>query len=229
MNAYHLNLGIKDYKQTWDLQKQIHLYKQKNPYDDVIITVEHPPVYTLGKTGSTNHVLLSENQMAKQGISYYEIDRGGDITYHGPGQLVVYPIFDLNNHYNDTHRYLRDLEETVIRTLKDYGITSRRDEEFTGVWVGSEKICAIGIKVSRWITMHGLAFNINNDLSYFDKIIPCGIFHKGITSLAAILNKETSITDVSKKILTKFKEVFGFDQITPISAKDLPFNLEKVV
>ena len=146
--------------------------------------------------------------MSAKGISYYEIDRGGDITYHGPGQLVAYPILDLNNYYKDTHRYLRELEETVILTLKDIGIDAHREEEFTGVWVGEEKICAIGIKVSRWITMHGIAFNVNTDLSYFDKIIPCGIFHKGVTSIQKLTGEKADFEKIKDLYVKNFQEVF---------------------
>lgn len=204
----HIDLGHADYKEVWDLQTKIHLEKQNGRTDDIIYTAEHNHVYTLGKSGSRDHILLSEEEMAAKGISYYEIDRGGDITYHGPGQLVVYPIIDLNNYYKDTHRYLRDLEEVVIRTLAELGITGTRDEEFTGVWVGEEKICAIGIKVSRWITMHGIALNVNTELEYFDKIIPCGIFHKGVTSIKKELKKEADINGVKKLILKNFDAVF---------------------
>jgi lipoyl(octanoyl) transferase len=221
IRTYHINLGIADYKEVWDLQKKIHLHKQQNKFDDVIITVEHPPVYTLGKSGSRDHILISDEEMNNRCISYYEIDRGGDITFHGPGQLVVYPIFDLNNYYKDTHRFLRELEEIVIQTLKDYGIEAGRDEEFTGVWVNNEKICAIGIKVSRWITMHGLALNVNNDLSYFDKIIPCGIFHKGVTSIQKITGKETDIADLTEIILKNFKKLFNIDIIDPVNSEKL--------
>ena len=205
----HIELGSADYKEVWDLQAKTHLEKQNGRTDDILYTVEHNHVYTLGKSGSRDHILLSEEEMTAKGISYYEIDRGGDITYHGPGQLVVYPIIDLNNYYKDTHRYLRDLEEVVIRTLAELGITGTRDEEFTGVWVGEEKICAIGIKVSRWITMHGIALNVNTELEYFDKIIPCGIFHKGVTSIKKELNKEADMNEVKKLILKNFETVFG--------------------
>ncbi len=204
----HIDLGYADYKEVWDIQKLAHLDKQNGKPEDIIYTVEHNHVYTLGKSGSRDHILLSEEEMAAKGISYYEIDRGGDITYHGPGQLVVYPIIDLNNYYKDTHRYLRDLEEVVIRTLAELGITGTRDEEFTGVWVGEEKICAIGIKVSRWITMHGIALNVNTELEYFDKIIPCGIFHKGVTSIKKELKKEADMNGVKKLILNNFDAVF---------------------
>jgi lipoyl(octanoyl) transferase len=225
MDVYHIDLGLTGYKDTWELQKKIHLYKQQNKFNDVIITVEHPHVYTLGKTGDRNHILISDEEMKSSGISYYEIDRGGDITYHGPGQLVAYPIFDLNNYYKDTHRYLRDLEEVVIKTLNDYRITSGREEEFTGVWVGGEKICAIGIKASRWITMHGLALNVNNDLSYFDKIIPCGIFHKGVTSISKIKNENINFTGLVNNIVKNFKDVFKINKVTPIELS----RLEKII
>lgn len=204
----HIDLGTADYKEVWDLQAKTLLEKQNGKPDDIIYTVEHNHVYTLGKSGSRDHILLSEAEMTAKGISYYEIDRGGDITYHGPGQLVVYPIINLNNYYKDTHRYLRDLEEVVIRTLAELGITGTRDEEFTGVWVGEEKICAIGIKVSRWITMHGIALNVNTELEYFDKIIPCGIFHKGVTSIEKIKGEKADYEKVKRMILNNFEKVF---------------------
>jgi len=209
--VYHINLGITDYNNIWQLQKAVNSYKQHNKCKDLIITNQHKHVYTLGKSGDKNHLLLDNKNLKENKISYYEIDRGGDITYHGPGQLVCYPIFDLNNYYLDSHRYLRDLEEVIVKTLKEFGIVSRKDEEYTGVWVGEEKICAIGIKISRWVTMHGLAFNINNDLSYFNRIIPCGIFHKGVTSIKKILQKEVDYDKVIKIVLEKFIEVFRID------------------
>ena len=208
MPVVHKDLGFADYKDVWDLQKETHLKKQRGSADDILYTVEHNNVYTLGKTGSRDHILINDEEMKAKGISYYEIDRGGDITYHGPGQLVAYPILDLNNYYKDTHRYLRDLEETVILTLKELGIEAHREEEFTGVWVGEEKICAIGIKVSRWITMHGIAFNINTDLSYFDKIIPCGIFHKGVTSIEKITGKKADMAEIKKMYVNNFLKTF---------------------
>lgn len=221
MKLLHLDLGKADYDEVWELQKKIHQAKQTGFTDDVLITVEHEPVYTLGKTGSRDHILISDDQMKAKGIRYYEIDRGGDITYHGPGQLVVYPILDLNNYYKDTHRYLRDLEEVVIVTLKELNIDSHREEEFTGVWAGEEKICAIGIKVSRWITMHGIAFNINTDLSYFDKIIPCGIFHKGVTSIEKILGKEFDLQIIQDIFLKNFIKVFKIESAEKITADSL--------
>lgn len=221
LKILHLDLGNADYKEVWELQKRIHLCKRSGITDDVIITVEHEPVYTLGKTGSRDHILISDDEMKEKGISYYEIDRGGDITYHGPGQLVVYPILDLNHYYKDTHRYLRDIEETVILTLKDLGINGYREEEFTGVWVNGEKICAIGIKVSRWITMHGLALNVNNDLSYFDKIIPCGIFHKGVTSIEKVLKRNIDTKIIKARLVENFSSVFGIKETEKISIDSL--------
>ncbi|HEY3250766.1 MAG TPA: lipoyl(octanoyl) transferase LipB [Ignavibacteria bacterium] len=213
MKVLQVNLGLTQFNEVWKIQKNLHQYKQKNKSEDIIITTQHFPVYTLGKSGDRNHLLLSEEKLNLNKISYYEIDRGGDITYHGPGQLVLYPIFDLNNYYKDIHRFLRDLEEAVIMTLEYFGIKGHREEEFTGVWVGGEKICAIGIKVSRWITMHGLALNINNDLSYFDKIIPCGIFHKGVTSFKKILGKEADFNKVSQLLVNNMEKVFNIDVI----------------
>ncbi|HMQ80106.1 MAG TPA: lipoyl(octanoyl) transferase LipB [Ignavibacteria bacterium] len=212
MPIIHKDLGLAGYKEVWDLQKATHLEKQKGSTEDILYTVEHNHVYTLGKTGSRDHILISDDEMKARGISYYEIDRGGDITYHGPGQLVVYPILDLHNYYKDTHRYLRALEETVMLTLKEMGIEAHREEEFTGVWVGEEKICAIGIKVSRWITMHGIAFNVNTDLSYFDKIIPCGIFHKGVTSIEKLTGKKANMTIVKEMYIKNFLQTFESHQ-----------------
>ncbi len=218
---YHIDLGITDYNSIWQLQKSINTFKQYNKCNDLIITNQHNHVYTLGKSGDKNHLLLDNENLKDNKISFFEIDRGGDITYHGPGQLVCYPLVDLNNYYLDSHRYLRDLEEVIVRTLKEFGIDSRKDEEYTGVWVGEEKICAIGIKISRWITMHGLAFNINNDLSYFDRIIPCGIFHKGVTSLKKILGREINIEDVKNIVIKEFEDVF--------SVKIDKINLDKLI
>lgn len=219
--AFHLELGLTDYKEVWDFQKEILDFKRNNQFPDVILTTEHNHVYTLGKAGDRDHLLLDEALMHEKNISYYEIDRGGDLTYHGPGQLVCYPILDLHNYYLDMHRYLRDLEEAVILTLKEYGIDSGRDEEFTGVWVGNKKICAIGIKVSRWITMHGLAFNVNSDLEYFDNIIPCGIFHKGVTNMKQILGIETDLSKVTVKLLKHMQQIFQITQIVPVNYKYL--------
>jgi lipoyl(octanoyl) transferase len=212
MEVYSIDFGLTDFGTLWEIQKKINLFMQKNPAGrtkDILIFTEHKNVYTLGRGGDRNHLLMSTEEMEKNGIDYFEIDRGGDLTYHGPGQLVCYPIFDLNNYYLDTHRYLRDLEEVIIRTLKRYGVESARDEEYTGVWVDNEKICSIGIKVSRWVTMHGLAFNVNNELGYFERIIPCGIFHKGMTSVKKRLGREADMNDMRYTVIKSFEEVFG--------------------
>jgi lipoate-protein ligase B len=211
MKILHVDIGLTHFKAAWEIQKTIYSSVRSGNSRDVIITTEHYPVYTLGKTGLKDHLLLNADELESQGIDYFEIDRGGDITYHGPGQLVVYPIFDLNHYYKDTHRFLRDLEETVILTLSEYNIKGYRDEQFTGVWVGQEKICAIGIKVSRWVTMHGLAFNVNNDLHNFDKIIPCGIFHKGVTSMKKLLNTGIEMKEVRKKLIMNMEKIFGVE------------------
>jgi lipoyl(octanoyl) transferase len=218
MQVFHINLGKTLYNETWKLQKDIHFYKQNNKSPDIIITNEHEHVYTLGKSGDKNHLLLNDNELKENKISYYEIDRGGDLTYHGPGQLVIYPIFDLSDYYKDSHRYLRDLEQVIILTLKEYGIDADRDEQYTGVWINDEKICAIGIKITKWITMHGLAFNVNNELELFNKIIPCGIFHKGVTSMKKLLNKEIDLTSLNPKILMNFEKVFN------IEIKNIDYN-----
>lgn len=209
--VYYKNLGKTDFYDCWQLQKKIHEYKQKNDCEDIILLTEHNHVFTLGKSGDKNHLLRGTDVLKQNNISYYEIDRGGDLTYHGPGQLVCYPVFDLNHYYKDTHKFLRNLEEAAILTLKDFGISSHRDEGYTGVWVGEEKICAIGIKISRWITMHGLALNINNELNYFDMIIPCGIFHKGVTSMKKLTGKRWEPGIISQKLLFHFNNIFGIN------------------
>jgi lipoyl(octanoyl) transferase len=202
------NFHRTDYKQTWDLQKKIFSLVQENAIDDVLILNEHEHVYTIGKSGDDNHLLASEEELELNGANVFHIDRGGDITYHGPGQLVGYPILNLENYYLDIHRYLRDLEEVIILTLQDFGIEGKRNNDFTGVWVGENKIAAIGVKVSKWITMHGFAFNVNTDLSYFDRIIPCGIFHKGVTSLEKLLGKKIAMKEVEESVIKNFGDVF---------------------
>lgn len=183
--------------------------------DDTLLLCEHPHTYTVGKNGVDNlsrHLLLNKEELAANGISVFEIDRGGDITYHGPGQLVGYPILNLNNYYRDVHRYLRDLEEVILKTLAKFSITARRVEESTGVWVdtpsGPEKICAIGVKVTRWITMHGFALNMNANLDYFNHIIPCGISDKGVTSMSKILDRLVDERAVIDAVDASFREVF---------------------
>lgn len=204
-----VDLGLSGYKFSWDLQKKIFNLRVAGKISDTLLLNEHNHVYTLGKNSNDNHLLSEIAELESKGVEVYHIDRGGDVTYHGPGQLVGYPILDLNGFYLDLHRYLRDLEEVIMRTLAEYGIGGCRDKEFTGVWVGNEKIAAIGVKVSRWVTMHGFALNVNTDLSYFDRIIPCGIFHKGVTSVGRLLGRSVPLDEVVGKITRHFGEVFG--------------------
>ena len=220
------DLGHKDYKETWDYQEslfeEIVELKRKNraentdlPTPNYFLFVEHPHVYTLGKSGHIENLLIDEAALAKKGAIFYKINRGGDITYHGPGQIVGYPIIDLENFFTDIHKYLRSLEEVIIRTLADYGIKGERSEGETGVWLDvgtpfARKICAMGVRASRWVTMHGFALNVNTDLGYFDNIIPCGIRGKAVTSLNVELSKEKVDTEeVKRYILKHFEEIFG--------------------
>lgn len=220
-----IDLEQKDYKETWDLQEEkfqsIIQIKSQNrkentnvPTPNYFYFVEHPHVYTLGKSGDINHLLVSKEELARYGATFYKIDRGGDITYHGYGQIVGYPILDLDNFFTDIHKYLRFLEETIIRTIAEYGLKGERSQGETGVWldVGTpfvRKICAMGVRSSRWVTMHGFALNVNTDLGYFDKIIPCGIKDKAVTSLHAEIGHEVPLNEVKQKIKTHFLELFG--------------------
>lgn len=218
-------LGYKDYKETWDFQeslfKEIVDLKIKNRRDETkIVTpnyflfVEHPHVYTLGKSGDVENLLVNEQQLKEKKATYYKINRGGDITYHGPGQIVGYPILDLDNFFTDIHKYLRFLEEMIILTLADYGLKGERSTGETGVWLDvgtpfARKICAMGIRASRWVTMHGFALNVNTNLGYFDNIIPCGIRGKSVTSLNVELGKEeVSMNEVKEKLLNHFVALF---------------------
>ncbi|MCB0832252.1 MAG: lipoyl(octanoyl) transferase LipB [Bacteroidetes bacterium] len=210
-----LNIGKIGYQKAWDLQQMVFTQRLRDEMDDTLLLCEHPHTYTVGKNGVDNlsrHLLLNKEELAANGISVFEIDRGGDITYHGPGQLVGYPILNLNNYYRDVHRYLRDLEEVILKTLAKFSITARRVEESTGVWVdtpsGPEKICAIGVKVTRWITMHGFALNMNANLDYFNHIIPCGISDKGVTSMSKILDRLVDERAVIDAVDASFREVF---------------------
>jgi len=219
------DLGNKDYKQSWDYQEQLFKgivdTKIKNrreelqlPTNNYFLFVEHPHVYTLGKSGDLSNLLLNENQLKDKGATFYKINRGGDITYHGPGQIVGYPILDLENFFTDIHKYLRFLEEMIILTLAEYDIKAERSPGETGVWLDvgtpfARKICAMGVRASRWVTMHGFALNVNANLGYFDNIIPCGIRGKAVTSLNVELGvKEVSITEVKEKLLKHFTNLF---------------------
>ncbi|RRQ50701.1 lipoyl(octanoyl) transferase LipB [Maribacter algicola] len=219
------DLGVKDYKETWDYQE--HLFQQildlkiKNRREEAaletpnhFIFVEHPHVYTLGKSGDIQNLLVNEEDLNEKGAKFYKINRGGDITYHGPGQIVGYPILDLDNFFTDIHKYLRLLEEMVILTLAEYGLKAERSKGETGVWLDvgtpfARKICAMGVRASRWVTMHGFALNINADLGYFDLMIPCGIKDKAVTSLNVELGKvEVDMDEVKGKLLKHFAALF---------------------
>ncbi|MDC6351296.1 lipoyl(octanoyl) transferase LipB [Zeaxanthinibacter sp. PT1] len=218
-------LGLKDYKETWDYQEELFqkivdlkIANRRNNTEvstpNYFLFVEHPHVFTLGKSGDMSNLLVDEQQLKEHNAKFYKINRGGDITYHGPGQIVGYPILDLDNFFTDIHKYLRFLEEMVIRTLTDYGLKATRSEGETGVWLDvgtpfARKICAMGVRASRWVTMHGFALNVNANLGYFDLMIPCGIKDKAVTSLNAELGRaEIPMEEVKEKLLFHFKALF---------------------
>lgn len=206
------------------MQKSILDLRYKNGIDDVLLLLEHPHTYTLGKTANHKNLIGNIEYLQKNNISVYDIDRGGDITYHGPGQIVGYPIIDLSNWEKDTHKYLRALEEIIIKTCSDYGISATRNPEHTGVWIEQRKIAAIGIKVSRWITMHGFAFNVNTDLNLYNGIIPCGIDDKDVTSLSRELESEVEIESVKSTILKYVAEIFDYDEVEERDADKLAYS-----
>ena len=211
------NLGMVDYKEAWDLQRTIFNQVVDGETLDTLILLEHPHTYTLGKVADKKNLVSGKDYLEKNKISVFEIDRGGDITYHGPGQIVGYPIIKLEDWQKDTHKYLRALEEVIIMTCKNYGVDAGRNPKYTGVWIGNKKIAAIGVKISRWVTMHGFAFNVNTDLSLFKGIIPCGISDKEVTSLKKELGREINISDVKVLLLENFKSVFGYDSVNEVS------------
>lgn len=218
------DLGSKGYQEAWDYQVELfdaiiakkminRNNDQQHPTENYLLFVEHPHVYTLGKSGDLSNLLLNEKQLEAKGTTFYKSNRGGDITYHGPGQIVGYPIFDLENFFTDIHKYLRYLEEAVILTLKEYGLDAERSDGETGVWFNTgtpfaRKICALGVRCSRWVSMHGFALNVNVDLGYFDNIIPCGIKGKAVTSMEAELGKKVSETEVKEKIVKHLANLF---------------------
>ncbi len=207
-------LGKVEYERAWELQARLQKRRQAGLIPDVLLLLEHPHTYTIGKRGGEEHLLMPERDLLARGIRVFRIDRGGDITYHGPGQVVGYPILDLHDHYLDVHRYLRDLEEVIIRLLSRYGLQGMREQGLTGVWVQATsgqkaKIAAIGVKTSRWVTMHGFALNVNTDLSYFGKIIPCGISHRPVTSMQQCLGRLLDLEEVMHAAAEEFAAVFG--------------------
>ena len=227
-----IHLGLKDYKEAWDFQERLFketvdrkIENRKLPEDQQIDTknyllfCEHPHVFTLGKSGDQNHLLANEAFLKQKEATFYKINRGGDITYHGPGQIVGYPILDLDHFFTDIHKYLRFLEEAVILTLKEYGIKSGRIEGLTGVWLDWEnekkarKICALGVKSSRWVTMHGFAFNVNTNLEYFNYIVPCGIQDKAVTSLEKELGRKVDMREAEDKVKKHLADLFEMELI----------------
>jgi len=224
------DLGFKDYKESWDFQEllfqeivDVKIGNRRNgnqlPTPNHFLLVEHPHVYTLGKSGDMANLLVDEQALKEKGASFYKINRGGDITYHGPGQIVGYPILDLDNFFTDIHKYLRFLEEMVILTLAEYGLKAERSKGETGVWLDvgtpfARKICAMGVRASRWVTMHGFALNVNADLGYFDLMVPCGIKGKAVTSLNVELGKkEVDMAEVKGKLLNHFEALFEAELI----------------
>ncbi|MBD0331581.1 MAG: lipoyl(octanoyl) transferase LipB [Chitinophagaceae bacterium] len=225
------DLGLIDYKSAWDYQERLlkenidiksnvsgsehEVSNRKLSTKNYLLFVEHPPVYTLGKSGKPQHVLINERQRIEKGIEFFHTNRGGDITFHGPEQIVGYPVLDLEKFYTDIGRYLRDLEEVIILTLAEYGIIAGRSPGETGVWIDARtkgrerKICAMGVRCSRWITMHGFALNVNTDLSYFNYIVPCGIQNKKVTSMKEELGRQVDTEEVKQKLMNKFEKVFN--------------------
>ncbi|WP_290662316.1 lipoyl(octanoyl) transferase LipB [Ignavibacterium sp.] len=217
----YCDLDFIDYKEAWDLQYYLHQQRAENNISDLLLLLEHPNTYTLGKTAHIENLIGGKDFLERNKISVYNIDRGGDITYHGPGQIVGYPIINLTDWYQDSHKYLRTLEEVIIKVCNEYGLAAGRVDGYTGVWIDDKKIAAIGIKISRWVTMHGFAFNVNTNLDLFDGIIPCGISDKSVTSLQKELEKEIPIDEVKEKLLHHFMNEFNYNTIEFISKKSL--------
>lgn len=229
------DLGLMDYKAAWDYQEKLFQElidrkvrnrdlssEQKEEVHHYLLFCEHPHVYTLGKSGSEENLLIDSNGLTQKEATFYKINRGGDITYHGPGQLVGYPIFDLDDFFTDIHKYLRYLEEAVILTIAEYGLKGDRYPGFTGVWLDpgdplrARKICAMGVKCSRWVTMHGIGFNVNTDLSYFKNIVPCGIDDKQVTSMEQELGHKVDLEEVKEKLKQNLANIFDFDFVSSV-------------
>ena len=204
MNLQVQDLGLCSYKEVWDLQKNIHADRIAGKDQDTLLLVEHTPVYTFGKNADENHLL----QHYPENVPIFHIERGGDITFHGPGQLVGYPILDLNNYKKSISWYMRSLEHVIIDTLDIYGLKASRKDGLTGVWIGDEKIAALGVRISRWVTMHGFALNVNTNLDYYDGIIPCGILEYGVTSMEKLFNYKINMDDMKKNLISCFRNIF---------------------
>jgi lipoyl(octanoyl) transferase len=224
------DLGQLNYQAAWDLQESLlkenvrrkSTIESKQSTEHYLLFVEHPPVYTLGKSGNKENVLLSDEELQANHIEFFHTNRGGDITFHGPDQIVGYPILDLEKYYTDIGKYLRNIEEVIILTMAEYGIKGERSAGETGVWIDPDlpgrerKICAIGVRCSRWVTMHGFAFNVNTDLSYFNHIIPCGIVNKQVTSLQQELGRELDMQEVKEKVKRNFERVFNSSLVSEV-------------
>ena len=204
MNVQVRDLGLCAYDEVWNLQKEIQALRIAGESEDTLLLVEHEPVYTLGKNADKNHLL----QHYPDNVQIFQIERGGDITFHGPGQLVGYPILDLHNYKKSVSWYMRSLEQVIINTLQKYGIKGEQKEDLTGVWIKDKKIAAFGVRISRWVTMHGFALNVNTDMQYYEGIIPCGILEYGVTSMEKLLNHEVNMKDVKNTLISSFKNVF---------------------
>jgi len=203
------NLGLLDYQQAFDLQDRLLSRRIAGEIADTLLLLEHPPTLTMGRGDDEKNLLVSEARLLEQGIAIYPTDRGGSITWHGPGQLVAYPIIDLDRRDRDIHAYVRDLEEVIIRVLEAYAIAAGRDDKNIGVWVGPEKIAAIGVRVKKWVTKHGFALNVNSDLTHFSLINPCGITDRGVTAMAKVLGHEVAMADIRNQVTASFADVFG--------------------
>jgi lipoyl(octanoyl) transferase len=219
IQVYLIENGLSPYRDAWSLQQKLFDYATGQRNTHFLLLTEHDPVITIGKSGTLKNLLARPEYLKQHQIDLVEIDRGGDITFHGPGQLVGYPVLDLSSFKKDVHWYLRMLEEVIIRTLKTFGLTAGRAEGLTGVWVNDAKICAMGIKVTRWITMHGFALNVNTDLKYFQHIVPCGINDKSVTSISRLVGNKVDLKHVIKELVDRFEQVF---QVTCVP---LPKNL----
>jgi lipoyl(octanoyl) transferase len=229
--VHFIDLGLIEYQKCWDFQTKLFnetvqqkIFNRKNPEEKIktknhLIFCEHPHVYTLGKSGDETNLLINQEEQKAKKVTFFKTNRGGDITYHGPGQLVVYPILDLDYFFSDIHKYLRYLEEAVIMTLANYGLLGKRIDGLTGVWIDDNKnprkICAIGVKSSRWVTMHGIGFNINSDLNYFNSIVPCGIDDKSVTSLEKELGKPIDMLELKTRFTNNFINIFKIDLLKP--------------
>lgn len=210
-----INIGRCEYDRALDLQKDLHARAVADAAGPAyLVIVEHPPVITLGRRADAAHVLFSEEELAKRGVALRQVDRGGDVTYHGPGQLVAYPIMRLTGARRNVHGYFRSLEQSVIDLLGEYGITAGRQDGLTGVWVGNEKVCAMGVAIRRWTTYHGLALNVNPDLGHFALITPCGIVGKGVTSMSRLLDRDVQMEEVADRYVRHFAAEFGFAEVT---------------